>query len=224
MSVRLNFVVEGQTEETFINSLLLPHLGSRAISCAVHMVTTQRMRGRKGRGGVTCYAQVKDDLVRWMKEDTCRDAFFTTMIDLYALPEDFPMFRDCRVLSDVHARVKCLEGAMGADVCDARFVPYIQLHEFETLLFSDLSKLKLQYRDRAKQVCQLAQSVAGLSTPEYIDDGMATAPSKRIIKAIPQYMKVSSGPIAAKAIGLCGIRAVCPHFDMWLTKLESLNK
>ena len=40
--MRLHFVVEGQTEETFVRDLLAPELGAKGIYCDAHRVTTGR--------------------------------------------------------------------------------------------------------------------------------------------------------------------------------------
>lgn len=71
----------------------------------------------------------------------------------------------------------------------------------------------------------LAAEVGALA-PEAIDEGAATAPSKRIIKHIPNYerLKVRVGAPAAAAIGLVKLRAQCPHFSDWVTRLERLGR
>jgi hypothetical protein len=70
----------------------------------------------------------------------------------------------------------------------------------------------------------LKKIVASFPTVEHIDDGPLTAPSKRIIELIPAYRgsKTSAGPDIAEYTGLPVIRSKCPHFDAWLTRLESL--
>jgi hypothetical protein len=88
--IRLHLIVEGQTEETFVNTVLADYLGAFQISVDVRRVETSRSRGRVYRGGVLDYARVKRDVVLWMKQDQRPDAFFSTMFDLYALPQDFP--------------------------------------------------------------------------------------------------------------------------------------
>ena len=60
-------------------------------------------------------------------------------------------------------------------------------------------------------------------TPEDINDNSETAPSKRIVKVISQYEKVVYGSLIAMEIGLDAIRAECPRFSDWLTRLESLG-
>ena len=61
-------------------------------------------------------------------------------------------------------------------------------------------------------------------SPERIDDGEHTAPSKRIIAQFPEYegSKVRVGSQMAERIGLETIRSQCPHFRAWVERLERL--
>ena len=224
MSIRLNFIVEGQTEEAFVKRMLKPHLASWSIGVFVHCVTTKRKGGHKYRGGVLKHWQVRRDIEIWMKEDQNQDARFTTMFDLYGLPADFPGYQEAKQANDPYKRVRVLEDAMGQDISDSRFIPYFQLHEFEALLLSDPQKLYLQFDDSIGGVRKFVEMVSEFESPEVINDGATTAPSKRIIEAIPEYkgMKVSAGPIVAEKIGLTAIRRKCKHFEEWLSKLEAL--
>ena len=87
--VRLNIIVEGHTEETFVRDMLVPHLGMHGVFVSgVRRVETGRKKGKIFRGGVTNYSKAKKDIQIWMKQE--KDAWFSTMFDLYALPEDFP--------------------------------------------------------------------------------------------------------------------------------------
>ena len=225
MSVRLHFVVEGQTERRFVENILRPHLADRSIWVAARCVETRRSRGRKYSGGIRDYTKAKRDIERWIKEDQKSDARFTTMFDLYALPGDFPGYEYARQESDPYARVRLLEDALGEDISDQRFVPYLQLHEFEALLFCDPQKLEERFDRHSAGIVRLAQ-VAEKSNPELINDGNETAPSKRIIKEIPEYEsdKASSGPIVAERIGLTTLRTKCEHFAEWIGKLEDLTE
>lgn len=223
---RIHFVVEGQTEEAFVKALLIPHLSDQSVFPDVRRVFTSRDKRRNTfyRGGLKRYDKLKADLTFWMKQDQHSDSWFTTMVDLYALPADFPDYARCRRATDPHARVQCLESALAADIGHPRLIPYIQLHEFEALLFSNLSPLGDIFSGGEKAVQQLASECQKFKSPEHIDDDPNGAPSKRIIAKIPQYegQKVSAGPLAAQEIGLDQIRQKCPHFDEWLTKLENL--
>ena len=225
MCLRLNFVVEGQTEERFVNTVLRYHFADQSIAIAAHCVTTRRDRRAKHvkhRGGLTTYAHARDDIRRWMQEDHSGNARFTTMFDLYGLPTDFPRYADAAEASDPYARVEILEAALSEDIGDGRFIPYIQLHEFEALLFADPQKLDTQFPDCPSEVQVLVETAQRLGSPELVDDGPNTAPSKRITAAaIPDYRsrKGSAGPIVAAKIGLPVLQSRCRHFREWLKRL-----
>ncbi len=223
MAIRLNLTVEGQTEETFVRRVLAPHLGLRSVGAYVRCVTTRRKRGVKFRGGMTPYPRVKKEMERLMKKDKGDDVRFSTMFDLYQLPTDFPGYEEAIRTRDPYERVKILEGSLAKDMGDSRFIPYIQLHEFEALLLSDPKQLDSQFDD-SDAVERITVLVSQFSSPELIDDGIETAPSKRIATEIPAYasMKASAGPLVAERIGLQTMRAKCCHFGEWIRKLEGL--
>lgn len=223
--IRLHLVVEGQTEETFVNRLLVEHFGQFNIVTDARCVETSRRQGRIYRGGVIDYQRVRNDLSRWMKEDQNANARFTTMLDLYALPEDFPRFAEAKQQSDPYGRVAMLEQAFAGDVGDRRFLAYLQLHEFEALLLSDPAQFEERFSEHADNIRNLVNLVAQFTSPELIDDDQYSAPSKRIIKEIPEYegAKVSAGPLVAQKIGVSAMRQKCQHFDEWLSKLERLD-
>ena len=221
--IRLNIVVEGQTEETFVNRVLADHLGAFNISTTARSVQTSRKGATRYRGGVLNYSQVRRDIDKWMHEGNNPDAYFTTMLGFYALPHDFPDFATARGHSDPYVRVSILETALARDLPHLRFVPYLQLHEFEALLLADPQHFDCYFLDHADAIQRLS-ALAQANTPELIDDGPLTAPSKRIIAEIPEYagQKVSAGPVIAQKIGIATLRERCPHFHQWLEKLEQL--
>lgn len=228
MIVRLNIVVEGQTEEAFVNQVLAPALGALGVSAAVRCVETSRHRMKIFRGGLVRYDKLKGDLQRWMRQDRHSDAWFTTMIDLYGLErlqDEFPGLAKSRSESDPYIRIASLERAFAADVEHPRFIPYLQLHEFEALLLADPQKLDWEFIGREKPIERLVALAAGFQSPELIDDGLETSPSWRIIRELPEYgpRKASAGPLVASKIGLPVLRQKCPHFADWLDRLESLG-
>jgi hypothetical protein len=230
---RLNIVAEGQTEERFARDVLAPHLGARGVFAVARCVETGRSGGRfrEGRqlpreihrGGHLSYAHARDDLNRWMREDRGEDAWFTTMLDLYRLPADFPG-QSSAPGGDPYARVAALEAALAADVAHPRFIPYLQLHEFEALLLAEPRTLDWAFLDHDAAIAGL-QELAQSTPPELIDDGPETAPSRRIIRVIPEYegRKASAGPLVAEKIGIARLRERCPHFAEWLARLEALG-
>jgi hypothetical protein len=219
---RVNFVVEGPTEETFVNNLLMQALASCGVYIAARSVETGRQGGHIYRGGMTSYAKARGDIQRWLSGD--RSAYVTTMFDLYALPSDFPNFDDSKKIPNPYQKVKSLEEGLAADIQDPRFVPYIQLYEFEGLLFSDVrvvdSVLGIYSNS---QLAELEKIRSQFGTPEEINDDPTSAPSKRLIKLYPGYDKIAYGSRIAQRIGLDTMRKKCPHFGEWVLKLESLG-
>lgn len=220
--VRLYAVVEGQTEETFVNHVLAPNLGARQVFATCHRITTGRKRNQLHRGGISHYRQLKDDLVLWMKQDQGRDARFTTMVDLYRLPDDFPSYSECGRGGDPLLRVRCLEEKLSNDVGDYRFIPYIQLHEFEALLFSEVGAFESVFPDQPKLTSALAEVVRQFSSPEHINESPDQSPSSRILQVIPDYVKPVAGILIAQKIGLATLRSKCTHFGDWIDRLEQL--
>jgi len=224
--IRLNCVVEGQTELGFVDAVLKRHLQARQVFATARCVETSRKRGRIRRGGIVKYERFKRDLTRWMREDQNADARFTTMLDLYGLPSDFPGYDEAAQQSDPNERVELLEKRLAEDLADRRLVPYVQLHEFEALLFCDPSAFEGVFIGCTHATEQLAQIASQFASPELIDDGEQTAPSKRLIQQIPQYagQKSFAGPQIAEQIGIGLMRQKCPHFDAWVGRLESLSQ
>ena len=150
----------------------------------------------------------------------------TTMIDLYRLPVDFPGFHDSRGIRDPWERVSFLEDALRKDIDCPQFIPHIQLHEFEALLLAAPDHFRVFYGEGYRDaIAHLEKLSSQCGSPEEIDDGAETAPSKRIIAEIPAYEhdKAHAGPVIAESIGLSLLRKRCPHFDEWVAKLESLG-
>ena len=200
-----------------------PNFEQLAIGCDVRCVLTSVKDGYEYRGGLNEYEQAKRDIIDWMNEDVTCEERFTTMFDLYKLPDDFPGYTDPKSVDDPYQRVAALEKAFSEDIADSRFIPYIQLHEFEALLLADPRKLERQFYEYEVEIDKLVDMVAGFDSPELIDDD--NAPSKRIISEIREYeyFKKSAAPIVADAIGLPVLRKTCRHFGEWLATLEALN-
>jgi Domain of unknown function (DUF4276) len=221
--VRLNMIVEGQTEETFVRELLQVPLAHRGVYVRVRCVETRRRHGRVYRGGMTRYAKAQGDMRRWLSED--KTACLTTMLDLYKLPADFPGFEHAKSFSDPYQKISYLESSLAADIADPRFIPYIQLHEFEGLLFSDVQAIDtiLKVHHSRSQLTSLQRIRAQFKTPEAIDDSETTAPSRRLQRLYTGYDKVLFGLRIAQRIGLETLRQECPHFHDWVSKLEALS-
>ena len=220
--IRLHVTVEGKTEQEFVKTILAPHLASYKIYTDARCVLTSSSARKMYRGGLMRYIVAKQDIARWMVEDKHAECRFTTMFDFYALPSDFPGYDEAMSLHDPYAKVEKLEGALQQDMSDKRFLPYIQLHEFETLILSDPIMLCQEYPKYERSVNALIKSL-GEKNPELINDRPDCAPSKRILASIPEYNKIVAGVAVTELIGLPVLRKKCRHFNDWLTQLEKLG-
>jgi Domain of unknown function (DUF4276) len=228
--IRLHAIVEGPTEEAFVNEVIAPELWAHNIFVDVHSITTRRTPMRVFRGGWGSYEKLAGDLTLWMRQDSGPECWFTTMIDLYGLPADFPGYEACRAIAEPRKRVECLEVRFARDIeqrlpelgAARRFIPNIQLHEFEALLFAEPAPFADVFPDQQAVVGQLRAIRDQAGGPENIDDGATTAPSKRIERLVRGYAKTVSGLLISQRIGLPVLRRECPHFDGWITKILKL--
>jgi hypothetical protein len=220
--IRINIVVEGHSEEQFVRDILGEYLAEKGIYIYARRVKTGRKSGKDYRGGVTTYAKIKNDVLRWLAEDNT--AYLSTFFDLYRLPNDFPQFKEAQKQQALQ-RVNCLETAFKNDIKHDKFIPYIQLYEFEGLLFSDVQAIDeciTLTLDAPSQLKKLHQIRSQYPTPEHINDGANTAPSKRLGSLYPYYDKVLHGSLISEEIGLKKLRQECSHFDQWVSRLEKL--
>ena len=216
---RLLILGEGHTEEAFIKSVLSPHLLSFNVAAIPKLITTKRIPdGPNFKGGVSSFGKIANDL-RLLLRDT-NAACVTTMIDFYGLPTDSRPPIIAANLS-CYDKVKLYEQEIAAKINHPKFLPFLLLHEFEALLFTEPSTLAELFPEN-DQTEALQTISSKFATPEEINDSPITSPSKRIQSLLPNYRKRGDGVRAAQRIGLEKMRAACPHFNEWLTKLEQL--
>ena len=223
----LNVLCEGQTEDRFAQSVLKPYLKDFGLVVKTQLLVTNRKKNI--RGGMISYEQAKTDLSLWIKQHskkTYEMHYFTTMFDLYALPNDFPSYEDANKKRDCYDSVQLLEEEFGKNINFDRFIPYIQLHEFEALVFCGLEHLLEDYPDMTKEIEKLNKVVDEYAgNTEKINNSPVTAPSKRIIKAFESkhhYNKPKSGEFVTGKIGIVELKERCSHFKKWVEKLEKI--
>ena len=224
--IRVHVICEGQTEEMFVNELLRVPFSHKNIDLRPSLI------GKPGhKGGDFKYDRLLPDLKARLLRDT--KCYCTTFFDYYALPLSFPGRTEAASLSrNATTGEKAelvntkLAESLAKDIGEKpalRFIPYIQMHEFEGLLFSDPTGFA-----KGTGHVQLEQSFwiirNQFSSPEDINDSPMTAPSKRILHLFPEYEKPIYGSLAAIEMGLDVIRNECQLFNCWLTRLESLSE
>lgn len=219
---RVIAVVEGQTEQGFVREVVAPSLSTRG----VHL--TARLVGKSGHKGGDCkFERARKDILLLLQQE--RDTVVTTMFDFYALPNSWPGRKKAgdaphsRKASIVEAAVKKeIVSELGSSFDETRFHPYVQMYEFEALLFCDpaaiCSALREPHSHRDIQAIR-----DSFRTPEEINDDPDNAPSKRLLKKFRGYRKRIHGLIVAQRIGLETMREECPHFAEWVALLESFS-
>ena len=223
MSKKLLIYVEGKTEKAFAESLLFPYFAGRGISCCDPVLAANSEKGTKGsRGGVNSYKAVKEDIEILL--DNCKSGDFrlTTLFDLYGLPAEFPGVSQCPSIPTGRGKARAVADAFKQDITDSRFMPFIFSYEFETLVLANPDSLLAAYPGADVEVSALKTEIEGLDNPEEINDSSETAPSKRIRKHLDYYNKAIDGPICVMDSGLDKIRQRCPHFNEWMSAMESL--
>lgn len=205
--IRLAISVEGDTEEEFVKHLLANHLRERGIEPTP--ILLGRARGRS-RGGDVSPERLESEMAH------LRHAFdaVTSLVDFYGFRR-----RGDRTVDELEEH---LRRKLGHPRHPQRVFPYVQRHEFEGLLFSDVDAFTKIIGVSPTSIQTLREIRSKFPTPEDINDNKETAPSKRIKKVIPRYNKKVDGPRLAMEMGLAAIRAECPRFNNWVTSLESL--
>ena len=220
---RLLVLVEGQTEEDFVNRVLAPYLSDRGYtSVSARLLGNARQRIR--RGGIRVWTSVRRDILNHLKQD--QGILGTTMVDYYGLPQTWPgraqapghTFAD-RAATVESELLKDVSNELGGDFDQRRFVPYVVMYEFEGLLFSDAEGFGrgIARPDLSSKLQAIRDE---FTTPEEINDSPETAPSKRVEDLVPGYQKPLMGVSAAQEIGIDTIRRECPLFADWIEKLE----
>lgn len=224
----LHIVCEGQTEESFVKKVLQPYLRSYGIVAKPILVTTNR--SKRAQGGIVNFSHIERDIQDTLKQwssNNYEHHMVTTFIDYYALPNDFPGFNEAQQYFEPYQRVECLEQALAERIHSSRFLPNIQLHEFETLALCGYQYLAAYYPDCKGLEEKLKKEFTSQENPEFIDGGTTTAPSKRILKLLEsiykkKYNKPFMGAYVTAQVGIERLRELCPHFNQWVAQIIAL--
>lgn len=212
---RIIVVCEGPTEKEFCQDLLTPHF--QKLNILIEAPTIKHSGG-----GIVPWRILKSQLENHLAE--C-NAVVTTFIDYYGIKKDheFPGWEAAQQAPHNIDKVHMIEQAMSEDIADKsryRFIPHLQLHEFESLLFSDVDAFARNFADYDLDLAKLKKVVNEFSNPEDINNSPKTAPSVRIKGAVKSYTKVLDGNCIAMDIGLERMRQSCPHFNEWVSEME----
>lgn len=219
---RIHCIVEGQTELTVFTNILAPYIFFKTGNYI--SFSTLKCTG----GGITNYSKLFIELRNHLRD---KEKILTTFFDYYGILEShhFPNYQEAKQKqSDPTKGVQLLEQGMIEDLKSKgietkNFVPYIQLHEFEALLFSSAEGFSLF--NNSSIVEEIRNITAHYPNPENINDSPLTAPSKRIIaifeKQGMKYEKIIDGNNIATKIGINTFMECCPRFREWVQLLIS---
>ena len=222
-SVTVMIVVEGATEQAFVEHVLAPYLSAKGIFVRATQISK---KGQKG--GDVKFDRAKRDILNFLKQR--KDLYVATFIDYYGVKE-WPGLAALRMMNNPSPTViaaRMNEGAV-AEICkeipnsqiEKRYLPFTAVHEFETLLFSDSRVLASEL---GIDQCAVDTVVRECGSPEAINNHPETAPSKRLEKwTNDHYRKTVQGVVIATKIGIGKMRASCLNFNAWLLRLEGLN-
>lgn len=215
---------EGQTEREFCRNVLAEYVAASGIALAGMIFG----RPHRKRGGMRPWAAYRSELVRLAKERA--DRYVGLLVDFYAMPSDWPG-RTTAVVKPLAERGKYVEselrGNLGPEL-GHRFLPCVQLHEFEALLFVSPDKTALSLLGAGSEMAQELQELTEIlaragGNVEEIDDSPSKAPSKRLKRVFPDYDKVAAGVAATQEAGVDVLRAGCPWLDRWLRTILELG-
>lgn len=213
---KLIIICEGNTEFQFCQDVLRPYFKPKDIHIEYRLIA-------KSTGGIVKWEFLKSDIENYLKAEA--DVFVTTFIDLYGIQSQhkFPEFNT--VAANNLQRTINMEAGMKTDIDKSlvsRFIPYIQLHEFESLVFCSLDVLKTKFMPSEANFTELENIINSHATPEDINNSPITAPSKRLLKNITVYSKKLCSVSITKDIGMAELKNKCPHFNNWIEQLENI--
>ena len=202
-------ICEGQTEAEFVNTCLKPWL----LAFNVHAIP-------KDLGGNVSVERLARFVDLHYHKTSPR---ITTLVDYYGF-KDLDGRNEATLLSDI-ANAAIEKITRHDPKADLRCVfPYVQMHEFEALLFSDCGKFYDVFENDSfapADVDKLNAVRNIFESPEKINNSHSTAPSKRIKQIYPAYNKVKHGPRIAFETGLETIMRECPKFKNWIETLQT---
>lgn len=214
---RLIIVCEGPTEHEFCMDVLSPILQKGDIYLDAPLV-------KKSNGGIVSWQNIKRQIEMHLHE---KDAYVSMLIDYYGIKDSykFPGWEDSKNIHPKDAKLEFLCEQMQADISPdlaSRFIPYIQIHEFESLLFSDINVFRDNFDNNEMDFSKLEDAIREFKNPEEINSRPTLAPSKRLMDAISGYEKVVYGSCIAGEIGLEKILEKCPLFSKWFATIRSI--
>ncbi len=221
-NINIFIIVEGKTEQRFIWELLAPYMAEKGIYLRAS-IPGRRKHNKEG--GNVKFSRVKMSIEQYLKQR--KDTNISLLVDYYGISSDWPGYAKSKKEKDHTRKAAVMNQATAAEVQklfpeqnrNERFIPYVSMHEIESLYFSDPACIAKHLNIREKDVVAIVQECG---EPEKINDHTASAPSKRLKQLSGNFEKTSIGMTIASEIGISKMREACPLFNDWLNRLEAL--
>jgi hypothetical protein len=217
---RVIIVCEGSTEQEFCNKTLTAYFAPKGIYIDSPLI-------KKSNGGIVHWTSLKKQIENHLNQEL--SAHVSLLIDYYMITDthDFPGWIKAKTIADKNKRLTFLEQEMKNDIDESlryRFIPYLQLHEFECLLFNNIDVFRQQFTvSELVGMKELKNTLESYPNPEMINDTPDNSPSHRLGRIIKGYNKIVYGNCLAETIGLSNIRNKCPRFNAWINSIETLE-
>lgn len=217
-SKEVMIIVEGKTEQLFIENILAPYCAPQGIYLKATQITK---KGQKG--GDVRFSRAKTDIRNHLRQRA--DTIVSIFVDYYGIKE-WPGLDSIPGNANPEQIAEHLNTEAKQAICaefpdtnpDVRFIPFLAVHEFEALLFSDTEVLATELGIEKSTIDRV---VSECGSPEKINNSPETAPSKRLEHwSNGHYGKTSTGIAIAEKVGILKMREQCPLFDAWLKTLE----
>lgn len=219
---RILALVEGPTERSIFDRVFAKDLETK------NVFLYSRVVGKPGHKGRNTFSTVRKELHALLRQEP--GSYVTMFFDYYGLKDDWPALNASKgkdpagILNAISQGIyDSIASDIGTDLVGNRFIPYVQVHELESLLFAGSEHMAHVF-EQSKLQRDFEKIVAECGGCEKINDNVNTAPSKRIQKYFPGYKKGRSVNAHAYRIiqrtGIDRIRQKCPNFNEWYTKLE----
>lgn len=251
MNVTVELLVEGDSEESYCGNsgALNAYYASSGVYFLPrkHQTGWNKQENKPAKGGILSWTKFTQELTaivlaayrRNNKSPEIGKVLVSTMFDLYGLEHEAhgldyrAITHNCKTGVQKAAAIEThllneivRKTQLDIQTLQSFFIPYCVSHEFEAILFCKLETLKLYFSDEehSRLIDKLEQETSN-KEPEDINDSPQTAPSKRIIQAIPNYERLKGilGGDFASAIDLNHVRTKMPGFHNWLCRVEELS-
>jgi Domain of unknown function (DUF4276) len=218
----LYIIVEGQTELEFVNKILTPYFSSQNIITHIQGIPIYISGGGHGFNNIEHFKNTIKPVMSYKNEP-----IITTLIDYFKLNSEtkLPGFKECPQDIPTDNKIQFLENKLNDIVQNITpykfFIPYIQKHEMETLMFANPEVGFSLENDRIKKsVLEVYNKYKNIEEINGTENGAPSNRLKAIYKANDKkYEKIVDGMDIAELTGIEKMLEKSPRFKNWIEKL-----